>query len=30
MRKLRMRIESNPYPDPPWFQVAGILENRRA
>jgi [ribosomal protein S5]-alanine N-acetyltransferase len=30
MRKLRMRIEGNPYPDPPWFQVAGILENRRA
>lgn len=27
MRKLGMRIEKNPYPDPPWFQVAGILEN---
>ena len=28
MRKLGMRIEKNPYPDPPWFQVVGILENR--
>ncbi len=27
MRKLGMRIEKNPYPDPPWFQVVGILEN---
>ena len=26
MRKLGMRLESNPYPDPPWFQVCGILE----
>ncbi len=22
-----MRIEKNPYPDPSWFQVVGILEN---
>ena len=28
MRKMGMRIERNPYPDPPWFQVAGILENK--
>ena len=28
MRKVGMRIERNPYPDPSWFQVAGILENR--
>lgn len=28
MRKVGMRIEKNPYPDPPWFQVVGILENR--
>jgi len=28
MRKVGMRIERNPYPDPAWFQVAGILENR--
>ena len=30
MRKLGMRIETNPYPDPPWLQVAGVLENDRA
>src|SRR5439155_21972537 len=28
MRKVGMRIEKNPFPDPPWFQVVGILENR--
>ncbi len=27
MRKVGMTIEKNPYPDPPWFQVVGILEN---
>lgn len=27
MRKLGMRIERNPFPDPPWFQVVGVLEN---
>jgi RimJ/RimL family protein N-acetyltransferase len=27
MRKVGMRIERNPYPDPPWFQVVGVLEN---
>ncbi len=27
MRKVGMRIEKNPYPDPSWFQVVGILEN---
>lgn len=27
MRKVGMRIEKNPYPDPLWFQVVGILEN---
>jgi [ribosomal protein S5]-alanine N-acetyltransferase len=27
MRKVGMRIEKNPSPDPPWFQVVGILEN---
>jgi RimJ/RimL family protein N-acetyltransferase len=30
MRNVGMRIETNPYPDPPWFQVVGILENRLA
>jgi hypothetical protein len=30
MRKLGMHIEQNPYPDPPWFQVIGLLENRPA
>ena len=28
MRKVGMQIEMNPYPDPPWFQVVGFLENR--
>jgi ribosomal-protein-alanine N-acetyltransferase len=27
MRKVGMRIEKNPSPDPPGFQVVGILEN---
>lgn len=27
MRKLGMRLERNPYPEPSWFQVVGILEN---
>ena len=27
MRKLGMRIEKNPYSDPPWLQVVGILDN---
>jgi len=27
MRKLGMRIEKNPFPDPPWLQVVGVLEN---
>lgn len=27
MRKLGMRVERNPFPDPPWLQVVGILEN---
>jgi len=26
MRRLGMRIEENPYPEPFWFQVTGILE----
>ena len=26
MRKLGMRIEQNPFPDPPWLQIVGILE----
>jgi len=28
MEKVGMQIERNPYPEPPWFQVVGILENR--
>jgi RimJ/RimL family protein N-acetyltransferase len=28
MRKLGMRIERNPFPDPPWLQVVGFIENR--
>jgi RimJ/RimL family protein N-acetyltransferase len=27
MRKLGMRVEKNPYPDPPWLQVVGVVEN---
>ena len=30
MRKTGMRLEKNPYPDPAWFQVVGILESRGA
>jgi [ribosomal protein S5]-alanine N-acetyltransferase len=26
MRKLGMRIERNPLPEPPWLQVVGVLE----
>ena len=26
MRKLGMRLERNPAPDPPWLQVVGVLE----
>jgi ribosomal-protein-alanine N-acetyltransferase len=29
MRRLGMRVEVNPFPEPPWFQVIGILENDR-
>ena len=28
MRKIGMRIERNPFPEPPWFQVVGILEHQ--
>ena len=27
MRKVGMQIERNPYPDPPWFQVVGVLHH---
>lgn len=27
MQKIGMKITHNPLPDPPWLQVAGILEN---
>jgi ribosomal-protein-alanine N-acetyltransferase len=26
MRRLGMQIERNPLPDPPWFQIVGVLE----
>lgn len=26
MRKLGMRIERNPFPDPPWMQVVGFID----
>jgi RimJ/RimL family protein N-acetyltransferase len=29
MQRLGMRIEENPYPDPAWFQITGILELNR-
>ena len=28
MQRVGMRIEKNPNPQPPWFQVVGILDNR--
>jgi [ribosomal protein S5]-alanine N-acetyltransferase len=28
MRKLGMRIETNPIPEPPWLQVVGVIENK--
>src|SRR5262249_34184617 len=28
MRHLGMTVQRNPFPDPFWFQVVGILENR--
>jgi RimJ/RimL family protein N-acetyltransferase len=28
MRKLGMRLERNPHPEPTWFQTCGVLENR--
>ncbi|MBI3942923.1 MAG: GNAT family N-acetyltransferase [Chloroflexi bacterium] len=27
MARLGMRVERNPFPEPPWFQVVGVLEN---
>jgi hypothetical protein len=30
MRKLGMRIERNPYPDPFWLQIVGVLANPAA
>lgn len=27
MKKLGMRIEQNPYPEPAWMQVVGVIEN---
>jgi ribosomal-protein-alanine N-acetyltransferase len=30
MEKVGMQIERNPSPDPPWFQVVGILKNHAA
>jgi [ribosomal protein S5]-alanine N-acetyltransferase len=27
MQKLGMRVEKNPFPDPPWLQVVGLLEH---
>jgi RimJ/RimL family protein N-acetyltransferase len=29
MRKLGMRVESNPRKEPPWLQVVGVIENNR-
>jgi ribosomal-protein-alanine N-acetyltransferase len=26
MRRLGMRVERNPFPEPPWLQVVGVLE----
>lgn len=27
MRKLGMRVERNPFPEPPWLQIVGVLEH---
>jgi len=27
MRKLGMRVEKNPFLEPPWLQVVGVVEN---
>jgi hypothetical protein len=27
MRKLGMHLARNPYPEPSWLQVVGVLEN---
>jgi len=27
MRRLGMRIETNPYPEPEWFQVVGVIDH---
>jgi ribosomal-protein-alanine N-acetyltransferase len=27
MRRLGMHLERNPHPEPPWFQMSGVLEN---
>ncbi len=27
MRRLGMRLERNPFPEPPWLQVVGVLDN---
>lgn len=29
MRKLGMTVEHNPFPDPPWLQVVGILQHKQ-
>jgi ribosomal-protein-alanine N-acetyltransferase len=29
MRKLGMRLEQNPFAEPPWLQIVGMLENTR-
>lgn len=29
MGKLGMAVERNPFPDPPWLQVVGILQNKK-
>ena len=30
MRRIGMRILRNPFPEPSWFQVVGVLENPQA
>jgi RimJ/RimL family protein N-acetyltransferase len=30
MEKIGMRLERNPFPDPFWFQVIGIIEHSRS
>jgi hypothetical protein len=27
MQRVGMRLERNPFPEPPWFQVVGVIDH---